>query len=228
MVENRGPRYILLSWDEPAYPNGILTTYTVLVDDEVVADVLPPTVEYNVTGLLPFTEYRFAVLACTAVGCVESPSVDAMTLEDGMFIRLVYILLPLYLNLFHLSCLSNLTDKPHCHHLSIFTVFVYILFTHSVPEGVPAPTLNDGVPGQVIVTWQPPDQPNGEILYYLVERAQGDEEYSLLFNVTADSVPIFGDLSVEPYTEYEYRIVAVNSAGSASGPATTILTPEAG
>ena len=78
------------------------------------------------------------------------------------------------------------------------------------------------------MTWQPPDQPNGEILYYLVERSQGDEDYNLLFNATADSVLLFGDLSVEPYTEYNYRIVAVNSAGSANGPASTIMTPEAG
>ena len=98
----------------------------------------------------------------------------------------------------------------------------------AVPEGVPAPTLNDGVPGQVIVTWQPPDQPNGEILHYLVQRAQGDGDYDQLLNLTAIAIRIFGDLSVEPYTEYKYRIVAVNSAGSANGPATSILTPEAG
>ena len=87
VVEDRGPRSILLSWDEPGYPNGILTTYTVLVDGEEVADVLPPTVEYNVTGLLPFTEYGFSVLACTAAGCTESPSVDTVTLEDGTFMQ---------------------------------------------------------------------------------------------------------------------------------------------
>ena len=113
---------------------------------------------------------------------------------------------------------------------SVFCLAIHIFcpFLFSVPEGVPAPTLSNGVPGQVVVTWEPPDQPNGEILYYLVERAQGDEDYNLLFNATADSVLLFGDVSVEPFTEYKYRIVAVNSAGSANGPASTITTPEAG
>lgn len=82
-VEERGPRFIFLSWDEPAFPNGILINYTVLQDEEQIADVSPPSTKYNVTGLLPFTNYQFSVLACTAGGCVQSPPVGIMTLEDG-------------------------------------------------------------------------------------------------------------------------------------------------
>ena len=40
-------------------------------------------VEYNVTGLLPYTDYQFSIQACTSAGCVEGPSVDVTTLEDG-------------------------------------------------------------------------------------------------------------------------------------------------
>lgn len=98
----------------------------------------------------------------------------------------------------------------------------------TVPEGVPAPTVSDGVPGQVFVSWSAPAQPNGEILYYIIERAQGDENYVQLGNRTADGLRIFGDPSVEPYTVYSYRIVAVNNAGSAPGPAQNFLTAEAG
>ena len=84
LVEQRGPRSILLSWDEPAVPNGVLLTYTVLLEgEEEIANISPPTIEYNVTGLVPFTEYQFSVLACTSAGCVESPLVTTMTLEDG-------------------------------------------------------------------------------------------------------------------------------------------------
>lgn len=110
---------------------------------------------------------------------------------------------------------------------SVFVIHVPFSFS-SVPEGVPAPSVSEGVPGQVFVTWRSPDQPNGDILYYIVERAQEDETFVLLDNITAGSFRIFGDFSIEPYTEYNYRIVAVNSAGSATGPATSFLTPEAG
>lgn len=82
-VEEIGPRFIILSWDEPAFPNGILINYTVLQNEEEIADVSPSFTTYNVTGLLPFTNYQFSVLACTAAGCVENPPVDFMTLEDG-------------------------------------------------------------------------------------------------------------------------------------------------
>ena len=83
LVEGVGPRFIHLSWDEPAAPNGILTKYTVLEGDREIADIEPSSVEYNVTELLPFTNYQFSVLACTSAGCVESPPVHIRTLEDG-------------------------------------------------------------------------------------------------------------------------------------------------
>ena len=83
VVEARGPRSILLSWDEPAQPNGVLVTYTVLEGGDEVASVEPPSVEYNVTGLVPYAEYQFSVLACTSAGCEESTPVTTRTLEDG-------------------------------------------------------------------------------------------------------------------------------------------------
>ena len=38
-----------------------------------------------VEGLQPFTEYGFLVEACTAVGCNESDTATAFTLESGKF-----------------------------------------------------------------------------------------------------------------------------------------------
>ena len=62
-----------------------------------------------------------------------------------------------------------------------------------------------------------------------MERAQNeDEEFTHLHNITAGGLLLFGDFTVEPYTEYRYRVVAVNSAGSTEGPESSILTPEAG
>ena len=43
----------------------------------------PNTTILEVTDLLPFTTYQFTVMACTNVGCTESPSEFATTLEAG-------------------------------------------------------------------------------------------------------------------------------------------------
>lgn len=91
LVEGRGSRSILLSWDEPAFPNGIIINYAVLEGGEEIAAIFPPSVEYNVTGLLPVTDYQFSVLACTTAGCVESPQVDTKTLEDGKYMSVFSI-----------------------------------------------------------------------------------------------------------------------------------------
>lgn len=65
--------------------NGILVNYTVLQGEGgmVIAATPPEVLQYNVTRLLPFTSYNFSVLACTEVACVQSPSLIAMTQEDG-------------------------------------------------------------------------------------------------------------------------------------------------
>lgn len=64
-------------------PNGILVNYTVLLGGTVVIATPPTALSYNVTGLSPFTPYNLSVLACTSVDCVESPSLQATTQEDG-------------------------------------------------------------------------------------------------------------------------------------------------
>ena len=105
----------------------------------------------------------------------------------------------------------------------------YVPLTLSVPEGVEAPTVRNGLPGQVLVTWNVPSHPNGELLQYFIQRAQnGDQEYSNICNQSAAVIRACGDTRLRPYTNYSYRIVAVNGAGSTVGPSSSILTPEAG
>ena len=81
--EEAGPRHVLLSWDPPAAPNGVLVNYTVLVGGATVAATPPSQESFNVTGLLPFTGYALSVQACTSAGCVSSSTLQTQTLEDG-------------------------------------------------------------------------------------------------------------------------------------------------
>lgn len=87
VVIERASRSVLISWDPPAAPNGVLTNYTVLRGDQEVMTVDASTTQLNVTSLLPFSTYTFSVVVCTSAGCVESPSVSATTLEDGELMK---------------------------------------------------------------------------------------------------------------------------------------------
>ena len=69
------------------------------------------------------------------------------------------------------------------------------------------------------LTWLPPEQPNGLILYYLVYR-----DDTVIANVT-DTTYIDRDL--EAFTTYRYAIEAVNRAGSTRSVALSIRTSEA-
>uniref|UniRef100_UPI00398E6111 usherin-like n=1 Tax=Pristiophorus japonicus TaxID=55135 RepID=UPI00398E6111 len=69
-----------------------------------------------------------------------------------------------------------------------------------------------------LISWTMPKQPNGEILYYELYRRQVtnlslDTERVLVYN---GSSTLFQDTVLLPYTEYEYQISSVNSAGKTS------------
>ncbi|XP_067901794.1 usherin [Heterodontus francisci] len=69
-----------------------------------------------------------------------------------------------------------------------------------------------------LIAWTIPKQPNGEILYYELYRRHitypsMDTELVLVYN---GSSTLFQDTALLPYTEYEYQVSSVNSAGKTS------------
>ena len=99
----------------------------------------------------------------------------------------------------------------------------------TVPEGVPAPFVAESISDTVLISWDSPAAPNGIILNYYIERATvGGANFTRIGTVAGGATRVFVDTTTLPFTEYEYRIVAENSAGSAAGPSTTFTTPEAG
>lgn len=99
----------------------------------------------------------------------------------------------------------------------------------TVPEGVPAPFVTST--GQrVLITLTSPTTPNGIILEYQVERSLvGEENVTVIGVLDGASVALaLVDTDTEPFTTYDYRAVAVNSAGAATGPTVNFTTPEAG
>ena len=74
------------TWQVPSQPNGNIQRYEL----SVAAVNQVPTILFSgsalaatVTGLMPFTLYRFTVNACTAGGCGSSPVASVQTPEDA-------------------------------------------------------------------------------------------------------------------------------------------------
>lgn len=80
--------YVVVSWNPPANPNGVLTRYDVsyrpLLGDIVFHESLPAnTTQTNVTGLEPFTIYEFRIEVYNNAGKASSDFTDAQTLEGA-------------------------------------------------------------------------------------------------------------------------------------------------
>ncbi|KAJ8400313.1 hypothetical protein AAFF_G00396960 [Aldrovandia affinis] len=79
------------------------------------------------------------------------------------------------------------------------------------PEGVPAPRLYSDTPTSVLLSWDMPLRPNGELEGYVIERrASGAQQVSTVASVDADQPLRYLDSSaaLSPWTSYEYRVLA--------------------
>ena len=75
-----------VTWDPPSITNGILRYYTVVYgssDDMEMMEVNSSDVIVLVSGLDPFTNYTFYVLAITVVPSEASDNVSVVTHESG-------------------------------------------------------------------------------------------------------------------------------------------------
>ncbi|KAJ7341076.1 hypothetical protein JRQ81_004780, partial [Phrynocephalus forsythii] len=88
------------------------------------------------------------------------------------------------------------------------------------PEKQPAPLIDaqsshEAFRSVLSIAWTGPQQPNGQILYYELYRRQmtpnqGNLDPVLVYNGSSSS---FKDATLLPFTEYEYQVWSVNSAG---------------
>lgn len=83
-------RSLVVSWQEPAQPNGIITQYILYqVIDSSNTTILSDDLDllYSLTDLTPFTTYSFYVDTCNSVGCTPSATIQVTTLQappEGM------------------------------------------------------------------------------------------------------------------------------------------------
>nr|XP_054587843.1 usherin [Nothobranchius furzeri] len=76
------PFSLNVSWFEPSHQNGLIQWYQ--LNQTGVGTIFTHTngpKSYVVTGLQPFTDYRFVLVACTSVGCGASESSTGRTMQ---------------------------------------------------------------------------------------------------------------------------------------------------
>ncbi|XP_041469805.1 usherin-like [Lytechinus variegatus] len=93
------------------------------------------------------------------------------------------------------------------------------------PAQQPPPVWQAVNPFSILLTWGPPDEPNGNILTYLVYRNN-----TLVYNGSAANplgIQQFEDQNLSPFTFYSYYVQSVNEAGRATSPMVIAQTPDA-
>jgi len=78
-LEVTSPSEIRISWNSPAIPNGIVTEYRVVRNGIVIRSTLDRF--FVDMGLMPFTEYRYSISACTISGCGNGSATTVRTTE---------------------------------------------------------------------------------------------------------------------------------------------------
>ena len=67
-------RTLIIEWEPPSSPEGIIMTYMVTYNDTTV-DTSNIDTNYTITGLDAYTNYSITVLACTSNGCSDQSDV---------------------------------------------------------------------------------------------------------------------------------------------------------
>ncbi|KAK9412020.1 usherin [Crotalus adamanteus] len=210
-------RALLLRWAEPSKPNGNIKIYNIFNDGNLEYSGLSR--QFLFRRLDPFTEYTLILEACTAAGCTRSSPQQIWTDAAPPASQMAPVI--------HLS--YNLTELKPYHRYEVQVQACSLLgCTHSEwasiqtleapPEIQPAPFIDvqsspDGFQTVLSIVWTGPKHPNGDILHYELYRRQplpNQQNISLVYNGSSTS---FKDDTLLPFTEYEYQVWSVNSAG---------------
>ncbi|TDH17235.1 hypothetical protein EPR50_G00006290 [Perca flavescens] len=102
--------------------------------------------------------------------------------------------------------------------------WVTVTTRQAPPRGLAPPTVShlQGQPGEVLVSWTPPLEPNGILQSYRILR--NNVSFSFSFDPT---VLNYTDNDLLPFSTYSYSIIACTSEGCITSPHTNITTLEA-
>ncbi|MFT7813012.1 usherin [Arapaima gigas] len=90
------------------------------------------------------------------------------------------------------------------------------------PEDIPAPQLYSDTPTSVLLSWEQPRHPNGELQHYVIERRVcGSQKVSTVASLQPNQPLSYLDSSaaLNPWTSYEYRVVVTTLMGGSNSSA---------
>ena len=225
MVVDTNSTAVMLSWQPPVPPNGVIANYSVWYTENLICNnsqvsnssrmTLSRTVNmYTFTGLEEDTPYEFYVSAETSAGEGEAATVMGRTLEYG-------------------ECVCMYVSVCVCVRVCVRAyghACVFPLPLPSVPAAAPTFTIDATTANSITVAWQPLpgcDQ-NGVITNYTIA-------YTIVGNTTftntvvgaADRSAVISPLT--PFTSYTIKMAASTSVGLGRfGDEVTVQTNEAG
>ncbi|KAM9109657.1 usherin isoform 1-T1 [Megaptera novaeangliae] len=282
-VHPDSPHSFNISWTEPEYPNGVITSYRLYLDGILIHN--SSELSCHASGFAPWSLHSFRVQACTAKGCALGPLVENRTLEAppegtvNVFVKtegsqkarvrweapfhpngqLTYSVL--FTGAFYadqaddnytllngtqvmysgeetnLSVLidglvpfTNYTVQVNVSNSqgSLISDPVMISMPPGAPDGVLPPRLSSATPTSLQVVWSTPARNNapGSPRYQLQMRPGNSTHWFLeLFSNPSASLS-YEVRDLQPYTEYEFRLVASNGFGSAHSSWILFVTAE--
>jgi len=82
-------RALVVNWQPPSNPGGIITTYMVTYGN-ITVDTGDDNTSYTIMGLNLFTNYTISVAACTENGCGnQTVNLIGTTAEEGMYLTAI-------------------------------------------------------------------------------------------------------------------------------------------
>ncbi|XP_006890633.1 PREDICTED: usherin [Elephantulus edwardii] len=282
-VHSYSPDSFNISWTEPEYPNGVITSYGLYLDGVLIHNSSIRSCHSR--GFAPWSLHSFQVQACTAKGCALGPLVENHTLEAppegtvNVFVKtkgsqeaqvkwdapfapngcLTYRILltgafyvdqvgenytllngtqivhssertNLWVPISGLIPFTNYTVQVNASNSqgSLISDPVIIAMPPGAPDGVLPPRLSSATPTSLQVVWSTPVRNNapGSPRYQLQMRPGGStHEFLELFSNPSASLS-YEVKDLQPYTEYEFRLVASNGFGSTSSSWIPFMTTE--
>ncbi|XP_063040160.1 usherin [Engraulis encrasicolus] len=188
-LQASGASSVLVSWEAPARPNGVITSYTLYSRDPAdLGDpnprrylLAPEHAAYQsrtttLTGLKPYYRYEVRVEACTLLGCAASDWASVMTLEAPPSGQTAPLL------------------ELQVNTLGLQTVFLLSWSPPAQPNG------------RLL---------HYELLRRRLLEGEAVTAATMVYHNTST---IYRDDNLAPYTAYEYQVWSVNSAGRAGSP----------
>ena len=83
IVEQRTGFSLVLTWNPPRTPNGIVREYMLFLQGEII--YRDSALTYTITRLQPFTSYNLQLAACTSAGCTLGSTQSVTTAETPPF-----------------------------------------------------------------------------------------------------------------------------------------------